>query len=68
MLSLLFGMSFISLVLLWVKRVQASRLWPVLMGVFVLSLASFVILFASTWATTSQVDPKNGCYGDCVSN
>lgn len=58
-----------SLALLWFKRVQASRLWLVLMAVFVFSLAAFVVLFATTGSTRTQDDHKGGvCYGDCARN
>jgi hypothetical protein len=70
MLGALLGIVMLgSLALLWFKRVQASRLWFVLMGVFVSSLAAFVVLFAITGITRTQDDHKSGvCYGTCSQN
>jgi hypothetical protein len=59
----------ISLPLMWFKRVQASRLWLVLMGVFVASLVAFVVTFAIVGNIVTTDDHKSGvCYGSCGSN
>jgi hypothetical protein len=59
----------VSLSLLWFKRVQASRLWLVLLGVFVVSLVAFVVTFAIAGNTVTTDDHKSGaCYGSCGSN
>jgi hypothetical protein len=59
----------VSLPLMWFKRVQASCLWLVLMGVFVVSLVVFVVTFATSGNIVTTDDHKSGvCYGSCGSN
>jgi hypothetical protein len=58
-----------SLALLWFKRVQASRLWLLLMGIFVVSTVAIVVIVAITGSTRTTDDHVGGaCYGTCGSN
>lgn len=69
MLELLSWTALISLALMWSKRAQASRLWPVLMGVFIASLASsLVVITVVVGIRTTDDHPSQVCYGTCASN
>jgi amino acid permease len=65
--AVLVAVMVVSLALLWVKRVQASRLRSALLGVFIASLIAIVVTFMVTGVSHTTDDHQGGaCYGDCA--